>query len=57
MIETELDQISLIKSRFKLYSSFPNNNFNLYTVSDIPPDETIQDISLNENKIESAVLD
>ncbi len=39
--ETELNQINPIKDRPKLYSSFPNDNLGLYTVSDIPPDKTV----------------
>ncbi len=56
MIEIELDQIGLTKGRSKLYSSPPNNNLGLYTASDILPDEAVQNISLNEDEIEPAVL-
>jgi len=56
MTKTELDQIGPTKGRPKLHSSLPNNNLGLYTASDIPPDETAQNISPNKNKIEPAVL-
>ena len=56
MMETKLDQINPIESRPKLYSSFPNDNLGLYTVSDIPPDKVVQDIPLNKNEIEPTVL-
>ncbi len=57
MIKTELNQISPIENRFKLYSSLSNDNLGLYIASDIPLDETAQDIPLNEDEIEPAVLD
>ncbi len=39
--ETKLDQINFTKDHSKLHLSSSNNNLNLYTISDIPPDETI----------------
>jgi len=37
--EIELDQIDPIEGCLKLYSSFPNDNLDLYTASDMPPDK------------------
>ncbi len=57
MTETELDQIDFIEDRFKLYLSLSNDNLGSYTVSDISLDEAIQNISLDKNEIEPAILD
>ncbi len=56
MIETELDQISLIEDHFKLHSSFSNDNLGLYIISDISLDEAVQNVSSNKNEIEPIVL-
>ena len=56
MTETKLDQINLIEGCPKLYLSFSNDNLGSYMASDILSDKVVQDISLDENEIEPAVL-
>ena len=57
MIKIELDQVNLTKGCFKLRLSSPDDNFGLYTVSDILLDEVIQDVLLDEDEIEPVVFD
>ena len=57
MTETKLDQINFTEGRPRLHSSPPDNNLGSHTVSDMPPDEAIQDVPPDEDEIEPVVLD